>query len=264
MTKRWTNRIVCLLVAVCASMAAWGAIPDRPDPPRLVNDFAGVLGDVSALEDSLRHLSNTTGNQIVVVTVASLDDLEPWDYATQLGRKWGVGQKGTNNGVVMLIKPKTSGSAGQAFIAPGYGLEGALPDALCTMVVKREMIPHFKNDDYNAGVWAAVKVVSPIAAGEYPAEKYLEKNKYSDEDGEEVMIVLYIILLLVIAIIVIGYFLPDKYINYSSGHGSGTWGGGRSSWGGGGSSWGGGGSHSGGFGGFGGGSFGGGGGGASW
>lgn len=262
-TRRW-------LAALVAAMALWTAmaadLPPRPDPPRLVNDLAAVLGDTQVMEDSLESLARDTGNQIVVVTTTDLQDLEPWDYALQLGREWGVGQRDNNNGVVVLIKPKTADSNGKAYIAVGYGLEGAIPDAVATSIVNKEMIPHFKRDDYHAGVQAAIDVLVPLARGEYGPESYTARLTGDDDDltlGESIIVVL------VIMGIVIFFGLAVASID-DDGGGSATWGGpssrrrsGGSSWhssGGSSSSWGGG----GGFGGFGGGSFGGGGGGGSW
>ena len=67
------------------------------------------------------------------------------DYAQRLGEKWGIGQKGLNNGVLILVKPKTSDSNGEVFIAPGYGLEGVIPDITCGEIVDYEILPAFRN-----------------------------------------------------------------------------------------------------------------------
>ena len=261
----------CLAVAwlmLCLGVMTLSAqVPARPNPPRLVNDFAGILGDCQWLEDSLERIAMETSNQICVVT---MDDLGGWDKAMMaysIGEQWGVGKKGNNNGVVILIKPKTADSKGEAFIAPGYGLEGAITDATSTRIVNQEMIPYFKENDYLGGAWAGAKVVRDLAIGEYNEEDYAQQSDAGD------------ILAVLIFFCIFAFFL---YLAMSNDNGNnrgdrnnrdtGTWGGpiiftsgrdwGRgsgSSWGGG--SWGGGG---GGWGGFGGGSFGGGGGGGSW
>jgi uncharacterized protein len=83
-------------------------IPERPNPPRLVNDFAGMLKpeEVNMLERKLDSFNDTTSNQIAIVIVPTLGGDDKADYAQRLGEKWGVGQKGRNNGILILVKPK--------------------------------------------------------------------------------------------------------------------------------------------------------------
>ena len=169
-------------------------------------------------------------------------------------------------GVVILVKPKTADSNGDAFIATGYGLEGGITDAACRRIVDHEMIPHFKENDYLGGVWAGAQMVRDLAIGEYNEEDYVS------EDGDDALLGL----ILFICILALFLFLAHQSNqgnggNHRNNGDTGTWGGpiiftSGSDWGRGGSSWGGGGSFGGGggWGGFGGGSFGGGGGGGSW
>src|SRR5664279_6253389 len=97
-------------------------IPERPNPPRLVNDLAGMLkvDEVNSLEQKLVIFNDSTSTQIAIVIVPSLGGYDKADYAQQLAEKWGIGQKGLNNGVLILVKPKTADSNGQVQIAPGY------------------------------------------------------------------------------------------------------------------------------------------------
>lgn len=249
--------LTLLISLVVFTMSAAG-IPDKPKVERLVNDFAGILSPntVAVLEDSLVRVSNRTSTQIVVVTVNSLDGYDVSQFAYTLGEKWGVGGAKNNNGVVILVKPKTPDSRGQAFIATGYGLEGVLPDIICGRIVNDIMIPYFKRNDYQGGITAGTYEVIKRVQGEYTADPY-------DEEIDWVTIL--------ILFGIIGLFL---YITFKDGGNSG---GGRGRrryndhitysndsfiFGGGGFS--GGSSRGGGFGGFGGGHFGGGGGGGSW
>ena len=235
-----------------ATNIALADIPERPNC--LVSDYANVLSATQRqeMEQRLRDLDDSTGNQIVVVTLADLEGYDIADYATQLGRAWGVGSEKNNNGVVIVVKIKTTFSKGQAFIAPGYGLEGVLPDATCKRIVENEMIPHFKQNDYCGGINAALDVIIPIVKGEY---------SYKDYDDDTVGIVLFVLFLVVFVIVIVWASNRGGGTTYSS---VGTATSGPVFWGGslGGSSWSGG--SSGGFGGFGGGSFGGGGAGGSW
>lgn len=259
-TKRLLLSVAMLMACAVAMVAQ---VPDVPNPPRLVNDFAGIFSaqQVKELEDSLVLFSRKTSNQIAVVTMNDLGGMEASQMAYGIGEKWGVGGKEDRNGVVILVKPKNS-SRGAVFIATGYGLEGALPDATCKRIVDKYMIPHFKRNDYYGGVQAALSVIKPIAAGEYSKEQL-------DEDGDlDGLLVL--LFLIVIGIIVAAAIVGNDKNN--GGKNSGTMGSGGvffgpTIFGGGGGGFGGGrgsGGGFGGFGGFGGGSFGGGGAGGSW
>src|SRR3954471_117814 len=123
-------------------------IPEPPNPPRLVNNLSQsnfISGsEAEQLESKLQAFANKTSNQIVIVIVDDLAGYEPYDYATRLGHKWKVGQEKMDNGVVVLIKPKTGSGKGQAWIATGYGLGGAIPDATSKQIVENELIPNFK------------------------------------------------------------------------------------------------------------------------
>lgn len=251
--------LLCLTVLTVVAQ-----VPARPNPPRLVNDFAGILGECQWLEDSLEKIAVETSNQICVVTMNDFGNYDKAWMAYSIGEQWGVGKKGHNNGVVILIMPKTADSKGEAFIAPGYGLEGAITDATSTRIVNQEMIPYFKDNDYLGGVWAGAQVVRDLAIGEYNEEDYANQGS-EIEDAIAIMIFLLIMVLFV--------YLAFKNNQNNGGNrnngDTGTWGGpiiftSGSDWGRGGGSWGGGGSFGGGWGGFGGGSFGGGGGGGSW
>ncbi len=173
------KKIIILLVALLGFTSILRAqIPERPTPQRLVNDFAHVLneGEVNEMENALVQFAKQTSTQIVVLTVADLDGYDKADYAQRVGEKWGVGQKDKDNGLVVLLKPKTEDSRGEIFIATGYGLEGILPDAVVNnAVVSNEMMPRFKQNDYYGGLAAGLNVIMDISRGEYTAEQYQEK-----------------------------------------------------------------------------------------
>ena len=246
--------LVCLLAAVLSY-----AIPARPNPQRLVNDFARIFTpeQVSRLEKNLVAFDDSTSNQITVVTVNDLEGYDASEYATRIGLEWGVGSEKFNNGIVLLVKPKTYDSSGQVFIAVGYGMEGAIPDAYAKRIIENELIPNFRLNDYYAGVEAACDVLMKLASGE------ISEPRGDDEYGffEIVSWLLFIGLMIFIFIIAVG---QDN--NHDSG--SGGSGGRRTTYVGpiftSGRSSGGGSSFGGGFGGFGGGSFGGGGAGGRW
>lgn len=248
------NVLICLALWLVTMAAAMAQAPQRPEPQRLVNDLAQVMKSdrVEALEDSLVRFSRSTSTQVTVVTVVSLDGRDIAEFAQELGEKWGVGDKKKDNGVVIIVKPKNEDGPGQAFIGTGYGLEGALPDVTCTAIVRDKMIPHFKANDYSAGIEAGAVAVMQAVKGEYSADG-------DDDDAALGLAVAAILIGVVILVVVFGK--PNNNMSDGADGGHISWGGlGTLGGNGQGSSWGGG----GGFGGFGGGHFGGGGGGGSW
>lgn len=238
------------------------AIPQRPEPPRLVNDFASVFTaeQVSALEQMLVAFDDSTSNQITVVTVSDLEGYDAAEYAVKIGLDWQVGTKDFNNGVVFLVKPKTQDSGGKVAIQVGYGLEGAITDAYARIIIENDIIPHFKENDYYGGVQAGLAELMALASGEISQPR-------SADDSFDGVDAIFAFFLFVAFIVIIVYVIRNDSKGGNSGGGSGgrTSGssgpiifGGPSS----GSSFG---SSSGGsFGGFGGGSFGGGGSSGSW
>jgi uncharacterized protein len=269
-----TKNIVFLLIVLFLLPAAYRLsaqdIPERPNPPKLVSDFAGVLSgdEAGRLEEKLVRFNDSTSTQITVVIVKSLNGYDKNDFAQRLGEKWGVGQKGKNNGVVILVKPKYPTEKGEACIQTGYGMEGVLPDITCKRIVDNEMVANFKEGKYFAGIDAAVSTIISISRHEYSADQY-NKRTAGKQKPYGVLVPILIIAILFMWIRSgrgggmhsVGKNLPfwaTMFMLGSMGRGSGgNWGDFRS----GGGGFGGGG---GGFGGFGGGSFGGGGAGGSW
>jgi uncharacterized protein len=256
-----------LFVILLIPAFAFAQIPERPNPPRLVNDFAQVLTaeEGNKMEAMLTQFAQKTSTQIVVVTVPDLQGYDKADYAQQLGENWGVGQQGNDNGLVVLLKPKTTESNGQVFVATGYGLEGVLPDAIVNRdIVDNEMIPRFQQNDYYGGLVAGVSVLMDITRGEYTAADYKENVAGGSAGAGAFGFIFFIIIMvlvfrsrsrryyspgsnlpfwLALGMLSGGHRSSGSFSNFSSG--SGSFGGG-------------------GFGGFGGGSFGGGGAGGSW
>jgi len=243
-------------------------IPERPNPPHLVNDFAGVLTEpqTERLETELDHFAQTTSTQIVIVTVPALNGYEASDYAIKLHEKWGVGQQDKNNGIVVLFKPKTSNEKGQVFISVGYGLEGVIPDIVAHRdIVDFEMIPRFKQNDIFGGLYHGTKVLMDLASKEYTPEEYHQAVNDKQPDGIFGGIIFFLLIFIVFPLL-----FGRRRRFYSGGSSLPFWiamgllGSGRNSHSGSWSDFSGGGGSFGGFGGFGGGSTGGGGAGGSW
>lgn len=258
--------LLCLTVLFLCVTGNAQKIPAKPNPPRLVNDFADILTDKQeyALENKLVAYNDSTSTQICVVTVTSLDGTTSDDFAQKLGEKWGVGTK-NNNGVVILVKPKTADELGDVSIQVGYGMEPYITDAVNYGIRTKEMIPAFKEGNYYKGIDNAVDAIIGLASGAFKSDKYASDGEDDDALGIFVVFLAFIIVFVLIS-------ASGKNNNGKGGKGS-FWrgllwgillsGGGRGGWGSSGGSWGGG-RSGGGFGGFGGGHFGGGGGSSKW
>jgi uncharacterized protein len=257
------KKMIFILFAIFVYVNVYAQIPDRPSPPRLVNDFAGILrqNEVSSMEEMLVQFARETSTQIVVVILEDLQGYDPGDFAFRLGEDWGVGQKDKDNGIVILLKPKTGNESGRVFIATGYGLEGVLPDAVVNgAVIDNEMIPHFREGDYYTGLLSGINVIMDITRGEYTAE-YYQENYARNNTGLLPVIIMFFFFFVLVPLLRgrrRRYYSPGKslplWIALGMLSGSHSRSGSFSDFS----------SGSGGFGGFGGGSFGGGGAGGSW
>jgi uncharacterized protein len=272
LNSRVKFQILLILSFFLVSFGAMAAdeFPARTEPQRLVNDFAGLLSgqQVAELEQKLDEFNWKTSTQIAIVIVKDLFGYEKGDYTFKLAEKWGIGQKGKNNGILIMVKPKSdNGETGKVFIAVGYGLEGAVPDITARKtIISEEILPNFKVNDYYTGLDRATTVLMALTAGEFTADQYDKRvEKKSALPGFGLLLVVFVIFM---------FFNRNRYRTVGSHGGGGSllgslWllsmlGGGRGHGGGSWNDFSGGGGSSGGFGGFGGGSFGGGGAGGEW
>jgi uncharacterized protein len=240
-------------------------IPARPNPPRLVNDFAGVLSadEAQRLEQQLVAYDDSTSNQVAVVLVKTLNDYPIEEYALKLFRSWGIGNTKTNNGVLIIAALEDR----KIRIEVGYGLEGAIPDITANHIIENDIKPDFRSGDYYDGLSKAANSIIKAAAGEYKAPANYRKKK----GGSGFPLGFIVVIIILVAIFGgrnrgggggmmsrrgsgwLGPFILGSMLGRGS---SGGFGGGGGGWSGGGGG--------GGFGGFGGGSSGGGGASGSW
>lgn len=129
-----------------------------------------------ALTDQLAAHEAETSNQIVVVTVKSLQGIDEAAYALQLGREWGIGTEENNNGVILLVAPTER----KVRIEVGYGLEGAIPDGLAGQIIDRNILPAFREDDYQSGIQSGVTAILQAAVGEYKAAPSHRRGRNSN------------------------------------------------------------------------------------
>ncbi|MCZ2222557.1 MAG: TPM domain-containing protein [Chitinophagales bacterium] len=167
----------------------------KPNPPRLVNDNAGLLNklDADALERKLVALDDSTGNQIVVLTIPSLNGEILEDVAVNTFRDWGIGGKENNNGILLLIALQDR----KIRIEVGYGLEGAIPDVVANDIIKNDLTPAFKEGNYLSGITKAVDDLSKAAVGEYKVKRKKNNDEVSGKDILVFIIILFIVLMIV-------------------------------------------------------------------
>lgn len=241
--------LTALLVAVGVAYAAL----TFPQLTGRVVDDAGILSSDTQqrLTALLAEHEQQTGNQVVVVTLKSLEGTSIEDYGYQLGRAWGIGKKGKDNGVLVIVAPNEH----KTRIEVGYGLEGTLTDAQSALIIQDVMLPFFRKGDYDSGVLAGTVDVLRALGGKPSNIESIPQppEQEQSQHGGGIPIIFIIIVLWV----VFGrFFWPLLFLG---GIGRGGWGGGFGGGGFGGSGGFGGGGFSGG-----GGSFGGGGASGSW
>lgn len=246
-----------LFAAFAAGARAEEVIP--PSPPEHFNDYASVVSPATAssLDAELGQFERATSNQVVVVIYPTMQsDSSVEDYTVRVAQSWHAGIKGKDNGAILFIFAKTH----QIYLQVGYGLEGSIPDAVAKNIISDEIVPAFKQGDYDRGVVAGVHAIMAATRGEYHGTG----RTVADQRSQQIPLPVIILFLAIFVLIIVsrsraamyqsggrrgfgGMLLP---ILFSGGGGGGGFGGGGG---------GGGGGFSGG-----GGSFGGGGAGGSW
>jgi uncharacterized protein len=159
LTGRLVRSLFCLLLA----LPALAQQPqDYPKPTGYVNDFAGVVDAASArsIEALCRELDEKTGAQMVVVTVKNLGGNDVNDFANRLFKAWGIGQKGKDNGILLVNAIEDR----QVWIEVGYGLEGILPDGKVGSIRDQYIKPELKAGRYGAAYLAGMSVIAGVIA----------------------------------------------------------------------------------------------------
>jgi len=259
--KKMLKKIFLSLLLILVGYAVFS----QSFPPRsntLVTDYTNTLSatDLQQLESKLVTFDDSTSTQIAIVIIKSVGQNDISEYGAGLGRAWGIGQKGKNNGILILIATDDH----KVTIQTGYGAEGAVPDVITHEIIENDITPHFKQGDYFGGLSLASDDLMKYMKGEY---KSADRSQPESGTGWGAIIIVIIIVIVVIIIVFRGRGGGGQIIGGRGGASPFWWflGGaalGRSSGGWGGFS--GGGGNNGGFGGFGGGDFGGGGSSGSW
>lgn len=243
--------------------------PKPMNPPRLVNDYVKLLSDneYQMLESKLRKYNDTTSTQISIAIIPTVGNDDIAFYTTELAQQWGVGQKGNENGILILVAFNDR----KVQIATGYGMEPTVTDAAAKRIIENYIKPNFRQEKYFQGLDQATSIIMSLAAGEFKAPP----SEQAPGGGGGAFILIMILLFLVVFPILSRRSMKKSHMGSKpvdlltamilmggmkgrKGGGFGDFTGGRGGFGG----FGGGGG--GGFGGFGGGGFGGGGAGGSW
>ncbi len=254
---------VALGALLCAGLiftASFGTAEDVaiPRPQGPVSDYVGLLSarDIETLNALIEEVKQKTTAEIAVLIVPTTAPLQIEEYSVKVFSAWGVGQKTANNGVLLVVAQDDRALR----IEVGYGLEGAMPDAYAKSIVEGDMIPFFKKGDFKSGIFAGVKKIALLIAGEYNVVlEDVPVSAPTPQDPDKILFVIIVVFAILITLFgragIFWWFFPFPGVPGNRR--------GKDSWYRGGSSWGSGG-FSGGFGGFGGGMSGGGGASGRW
>jgi uncharacterized protein len=159
-------------------------------PTGYLNDFAGILSEQQKqeIEERLKEIENKTTNEIAVVIINSLENKSIEDYANELFNSWGIGKKGKNNGVLILIALKEK----KLRIEVGYGLEPYLPDSICGRIIREIIVPYFKKNDFYTGIKNGIeKIYEILDKGDKVLQEDKEitppKRKKLDQSNDEIL-----------------------------------------------------------------------------
>jgi uncharacterized protein len=191
-------RLSALFMLLLVALALAGSASAEPKFPPLTGrivDDANLLTpqDKAAIESELKALEDKSSDQIVVYTTNSLQGYPIEDYGYRLGRAWGIGQKGTNNGVVLIVAPNER----KIRIEVGRGLEPQLTDLLSSLIIQNRILPRFKRGDFSAGIKAGVDDIRDVLLGDADAVKERAAARpparRNAEDAQELITLIFIV-----------------------------------------------------------------------
>jgi uncharacterized protein len=175
MKRFWIAVVICLTTVVMAGGVVFAR--DFPEPVGFVNDFAGLLSSSASaqLEARLVQLEQDTTAEVVVVTISTLNDESIEYYANELFSEWGIGKESEDNGILFLVAYEDR----QTWIEVGYGLESIITDGRAGRILDSDVIPNFKNGDYELGIISGMALIEGyIRAGAPPSA--IEENTVSN------------------------------------------------------------------------------------
>ncbi|MGJ1433132.1 TPM domain-containing protein [Sphingobacterium spiritivorum] len=164
-------------------------------PNRLVNDYTNTLNStqVQELERKLLAFEDSTSIQIAVVVMNTTGDYDIADYAVRLGQKWGVGNKKYNNGILLLVALGDRAVT----IQTGYGIEGAVPDAIAYRIIENEIKPAFRQRDYYTGIDRATSALISYTKGEYQSDPS-DRTQGQPSGGGILKIIIFVVIVIIV------------------------------------------------------------------
>lgn len=188
------NRVIGVLLLLLCTLFAGAKVYRVGDVPmvhlqdrtRYVSNPDGILSpsSVATIDSLFFALEEKTGIQVLVAVLTGIEGGDCFDFAHRLGQENGVGQKGRDNGLVVLLSTEER----CVQFATGYGLEGVLPDAICKRIQQRYMVEHFADDDWNTGMVNGMRAVCGVLDGSM-------ENPADDEEDDMIAVVIFIALI---------------------------------------------------------------------
>jgi uncharacterized protein len=193
--------LLLLLLSVCVHSVCALEVPEHPKGR--INDFTGTLSpnEISYLDQKLADFEKQTTNQIAVLVIPSLEGDNLEDYSIRLAEKWKIGQEGKDNGVILLIVKNDR----KLRIEMGYGLEGVLPDGLAGSIIRNQIAPLFKKEQFfdgiNQGTNAIIKAISPTFRPIKPEVRVVSQLPAAPSKSESKLTDIFAVLLVVLFLI---------------------------------------------------------------
>ncbi len=164
MASAYTKLAAAVFLFLLSALPSLASTPQPPAIPRdYVTDLAGVVKTEvrTRLNEHLQNLERSTTAQVIVLTVQSLDGQDIKEFGVEIFKGWKLGQKGKDNGVLILVAVKDK----KYHFEVGYGLEGVLPDSMVGSIGREYFVPFFRQGDFSAGIYAGTLIVAKTIAG---------------------------------------------------------------------------------------------------
>ena len=199
--RELSRAIIVVLALAVTAVAAMAQSLTFPALTGRVVDDAGILdaNARAALEKLSADLEAKSSDQLVVVTLKSLQGTSIEDYGYQLGRHWQIGQKGKDNGVLLIVAPNER----KVRIEVGYGLEGTLTDLISNFIIQNSILPRFRAGDFSGGITRGAQDVTQVLTGD--AEEYKQRarraNVAQDVDPVEMIILAFFVFMMILIVL---------------------------------------------------------------
>lgn len=200
MIKKLGMRL-CLFIGLVFTVGVAVAAPTFPKLSSHVVDQTGLLSfeKKQDIANKLVGLEQQSSVQFVVAIVTSLEGYEIREYGIMLARHWELGQKDLNNGVLLLVAPNER----KVSIEVGYGLEGALTDALSFSIIQDYILPKFRQGEMGAGIELGAQMILQGLAGEISAQSLLNSGAGSGLSDDDILTIIFVVVMFLIVIFII-------------------------------------------------------------